>query len=177
MIVSNIPWIHNINKNLQNIIDPSSKKRENGINYNLFKICSNVETTIYLFEGEMKKSCSLNLTLFKVLHFSENSLVQLPTVLLPLLPSCDIKTNELFTGFGFSERYQKITTSNLYKTRSEQKCENIYLDNVKFISVTKLKRANYKTTHEFYLELRKLDVNTITRKTKYITTTIISFKL
>lgn len=101
----------------------------------------------------MKKSCSLNLTLLKVLHFSENSLVQLPTVfykpykkpqeyfLLPLLPSCDIKTNELFTGFGFSERYQKITTSNLYKTRSEQKCENIYLDNVKFISVTILKRA------------------------------------
>jgi len=51
------------------------------------------------------------------------------------------RPTNFFTGFGFSERYQKITTSNLYKTRSEQKCENIYLDNVKFISVTILKRA------------------------------------
>jgi len=39
--------------------------------------------------------------------------------LLPLLPSCDIKTNVLFTGFGFSERCRIPATSNLYKTRAK----------------------------------------------------------
>jgi len=58
--------------------------------------------------------------------------------LLPQLPSCDIKTNENFTGFGFSERCWKIATSKLYKTRSEQKC---IFDGVKFISVTILKHG------------------------------------
>jgi len=58
--------------------------------------------------------------------------------LLPQLPSCDIKTNENLTGFGFSERCWKIATSKLYKTRSEQKC---IFDSVKFISVTILKHG------------------------------------
>jgi hypothetical protein len=57
-------------------------------------------------------------TLLKVLNISENTRCLTPNQelkpqeyslsLLPLLPSCDIKTNELFTGFGFSERYRKL---------------------------------------------------------------------
>jgi len=79
-------------------------------------------------------SCSLTWTLLKVLNISENSLCLTPNQeyktsrilsLLPLLPSCDIKTNELFTGFGFSERCQKLQLLNFKKTRSEQKCDRI----------------------------------------------------
>jgi len=35
--------------------------------------------------------------------------------LLPQLPSCDIKTNENFTGFGFSERCWKLQLLNCIK--------------------------------------------------------------
>ena len=111
-------------------------------------------TTINLFEGEIWDTLLPYFGLrLKSLFSEKNSRCSTPNnrilkgvqktssriqFLLPQLPSCDIKTNENFTGFGFSERCWKIATSKLYKTRSEQKC---IFDGVKFISVTILKHG------------------------------------
>jgi len=92
-------------------------------------------TTINLFEGEIWDTLLPYFGLRLKSLFSEKKLPLFNSqqFLLPQLPSCDIKTNENLTGFGFSERCWKIATSKLYKTRSEQKC---IFDGVKFISVT-----------------------------------------
>lgn len=111
-------------------------------------------TTINLFwRRNMRYAAPLLWASSEVLIFWKNSRCSTPNnsilkgvqktfsriqFLLPQLPSCDIKTNENFTGFGFSERCWKIATSKLYKTRSEQKC---IFDGVKFISVTILKHG------------------------------------
>ena len=97
--------------------------------------------------------------------------------LLPLLPSCDIKTNELFTGFGFSERTKGLQLLVCINTFRAKVWKPIDIGNVKFISVTTLKSANYRTTFVCYVELRNLDVNFHHKKTRYNTSTIISFKL
>jgi hypothetical protein len=146
-----------ISKKVKNIIDPLEMKRENGINYNLFMRCSKMFKKHHhqsFLKAKNEIRCSLTLGFVWSPYFlKKNSLCSTPNnrilkgvqktssriqFLLPQLPSCDIKTNENFTGFGFSERCWKIATSKLYKTRSEQKC---IFDGVKFISVTILKHG------------------------------------
>jgi hypothetical protein len=153
----------------------------------LIIICSRfVQTSnINFLKAKWRKASSLILNLI----FSENSIVQLPIVFFNQKNTfyshyCQAvisRPTNFLLGLVFqsviveTKRLQHTIWNN---TRSEQKCENIYLDNVKFISVTILKRAKYITTDEFYLELRNLDVNTIIKQNHInITTIIISFKL
>lgn len=117
-------------------------KRENGINYNLFMRCWKMFKKHHhqsFWRRNMRYAAPLLWASSEVLIFWKKlPLFNSQQFLLPQLPSCDIKTNENLTGFGFSERCWKIATSKLYKTRSEQKC---IFDGVKFISVTILKHG------------------------------------
>ena len=88
-------------------------------------------TTINLFEGEIWDTLLPYFGLrLKSLFSEKNSRCSTPNnrilkgvqktssriqFLLPQLPSCDIKTNENFTGFGFSERCWKLQLLNCIK--------------------------------------------------------------
>lgn len=88
-------------------------------------------TTINLFwRRKMRYAAPLLWASSEVLIFWKNSLCSTPNnrilkgvqktssriqFLLPQLPSCDIKTNENFTGFGFSERCWKLQLLNCIK--------------------------------------------------------------
>jgi hypothetical protein len=105
----------------------------------MFKNVQKTPPSIFL-KAKYEIRCSLTLGFVWSPYFLKKKLPLFNSqqFLLPQLPSCDIKTNENLTGFGFSERCWKIATSKLYKTRSEQKC---IFDGVKFISVTILKHG------------------------------------
>lgn len=88
-------------------------------------------TTINLFwRRNMRYAAPLLWASSEVLIFWKNSRCSTPNnrilkgvqktssriqFLLPQLPSCDIKTNENFTGFGFSERCWKLQLLNCIK--------------------------------------------------------------
>jgi len=108
-----------ISKKVKNIIDPLEMKRENGINYNLFMRCWKMFKKHHhqsFLKAKYEIRCSLTLGFVWSPYFLKKlPLFNSQQFLLPQLPSCDIKTNENFTGFGFSERCWKLQLLNCIK--------------------------------------------------------------